>query len=201
MAQILLASTNQGKLREIQALLQGQDLELLLPSQVGIDLEVEENGQTYAENAALKGIAYAQASHLLTLSDDSGLEVDALDGLPGLRSARFAPQPNATDADRRAYLLERLRGKPRPWMARFRCVVALVTPSGEVSFAEGICPGEIISEERGQNGFGYDPIFYIPEKDKTMAELDMEEKNKLSHRARAVTAAIPILLELLRKMT
>jgi len=119
--------------------------------------------------------------------------VDALDGLPGLHSARFVARPDATDADRRQALLEHLRGKPRPWLARFRCWVAVVTPDGETHLAEGVCPGEIIPEERGQNGFGYDPIFYLPELGKTMAELSMDEKNRLSHRARAVRAAVPWL--------
>jgi XTP/dITP diphosphohydrolase len=99
---------------------------------------------------------------MLTLGDDSGLEVDALGGLPGIRSARFSPRPGATDADRRLYLLQRLQGHPRPWTARFRCTVALATPQGELYFAQGECPGEIIPDERGHNGFGYDPIFLLP---------------------------------------
>lgn len=197
MSKLLLASNNQGKLREIQALLQDLEIKLLTPAMLGINLDVDEVGQTYAENAALKGRAFAQASGLLTLSDDSGLEVDALNGLPGLHSARFAPQPGASDADRRAYLLQRLQGKPRPWMARFRCLIALATPAGSVQFAEGVCPGEIIPDERGQNGFGYDPLFLIPELGQTMAELDMESKNRLSHRARAVQAARPVLIQIL----
>jgi XTP/dITP diphosphohydrolase len=197
MARLLLASNNPGKLREIQALLQDLEIELLTPRQLGLTLDVEESGQTYAENAALKGIAFARATGLLTMADDSGLEVDALDGAPGLHSARFSHRPGATDADRRAYLLEKLAGKARPWMARFRCVIAVVTPKGKARFAEGVCQGEIIPEERGQNGFGYDPLFLIPEFGLTMAELDMGQKNKLSHRARAVQAARAILAELL----
>jgi XTP/dITP diphosphohydrolase len=197
MAKILLATNNQGKLKEIQALLADLPLELLTPRAVGLQLAVDETGQTYAENAALKGLAFAQAAGLLTLADDSGLEVDALDGQPGLHSARFSLKPGATDADRRAYLLERLAGKPQPWIARFRCVIALVEPTGRVQFTEGICPGQIISEERGDNGFGYDPIFWLPELGKTMAELSMEQKNRLSHRARAVLAARPQLQEFL----
>lgn len=191
--EILLATNNQGKLREMQALLEGAGVELVTPGQLGLALEVEENGSSYAENAALKARAFAQASGLLTLADDSGLEVDALGGRPGMYSHRFAPQPGATDADRRAYLLEQLAGRPRPWMARFRCVVAVVRPGGEARFAEGVCEGEIIPEERGDNGFGYDPVFLLPDLGRTMAELSMEEKNRRSHRALAVIAARPIL--------
>ena len=163
-------------------------------------MDIEESGQTYAENATLKGVAFAQASGMMTLADDSGLEVEALDGLPGLRSARFAPKPGASDADRRAYLLERLSGAPRPWKARFRCLIALVSPDGEIHHSEGICPGEIIPEERGDNGFGYDPIFLLTELGQTMAELSMEQKNRLSHRARAVQAARPVLITNLKNL-
>jgi len=198
MSKILLASNNKGKLDEILALLADLDIELVTPAGLGLNMEVAEDGQTYAENAARKGLAFAQAANLLTLADDSGLEVDALNGAPGLYSARFSPKPGATDADRRAYLLAQLVDIPQPWKARFRCVIALATPSGEVKFSEGICPGEIIPEERGPNGFGYDPIFLLPELGHTMAQLEMHEKNQLSHRARAVLAAKPLLVELFR---
>ena len=198
MSKILLASNNKGKLDEILALLADLDIELVTPAGLGLNMEVAEDGQTYAENAARKGLAFAQAANLLTLADDSGLEVDALNGAPGLYSARFSPKPGATDADRRAYLLAQLVDIPQPWKARFRCVIALATPSGEVKFSEGICPGEIIPEERGSNGFGYDPIFLLPELGHTMAQLEMHEKNQLSHRARAVLAAKPLLVELFR---
>jgi len=199
MHKILLASRNEGKLREIQALLSDLDFELVLPVQMGLDLHVKEDGNTYAENAALKAQAFAQASGLLTLADDTGLEVAALGGKPGLYSARFAPQPGATNADRRAYLLEQLEPHPRPWSAQFRCVVALSAPNGDTRFVEGICPGEIIPEERGQHGFGYDPIFLITSIGRTMAELAMNEKNHLSHRSRAVHAARPHLSEMMKK--
>jgi len=198
MSKILLASNNKGKLDEILALLADLNIELVTPAGLGLNMEVAEDGQTYAENAARKGLAFAQAANLLTLADDSGLEVDALNGAPGLYSARFSPKPGATDADRRAYLLAQLVDIPQPWKARFRCVIALATPSGEVKFSEGICPGEIIPEERGPNGFGYDPIFLLPELGHTMAQLEMHEKNQLSHRARAVLAAKPLLVELFR---
>jgi XTP/dITP diphosphohydrolase len=135
---------------------------------------------------------------LVVLADDSGLEVNALDGLPGIRSARFSPLPNATDADRRAYLLDLLHGRPRPWSAHFHCTVAIATPEEKIYFAQGNCMGEVIPVERGFNGFGYDPIFLLPEIGLTMAELSMIQKNRLSHRAIAVKAALPILLEVLQ---
>jgi XTP/dITP diphosphohydrolase len=198
MPTLLIASTNTGKLREIEAILgcasvDARSLSLVLPSQLGILLQVEEDGSTYAENAAKKALAYAQASGLVTLADDSGLEVNALDGRPGLYSARYAPWPGATDADRRHYLLQNLARKPRPWMAHFHCTVAIAMPGGGVYFADGDCQGEIIPEERGTGGFGYDPIFFLPALGKTMAELPMQEKNQLSHRARAILAAAPVI--------
>jgi XTP/dITP diphosphohydrolase len=197
MPKLLIGTKNKGKIVEIQALLADVDLELVSLSELNIEISVDETGETYAENAALKAQAYAQASGLVTLADDSGLEVDALNGAPGLYSARYAPQPNPTDADRRAHLLKNLAGIPRPWDARFRCVVALTTPGEDTRFAEGVCPGEIIPEECGEHGFGYDPIFFLETLGKTMAELSMAEKNELSHRARAVKAAIPVLETLL----
>lgn len=197
MPKILIATGNKGKLLEIQALLKDPGLTLLLPAELGIQLNVEENGSTYETNAAVKAMAFACASGLLSLADDSGLEVDALGGLPGVRSARFSLLLDANDADRRRYLLERLAGSPRPWTARFHCTVALARADGKLRFAHGECQGEIIPDERGQNGFGYDPIFLFPELGRTMAELSMEEKNQLSHRARAVQAARPIIMELL----
>lgn len=199
MSKIVIATNNKGKLAEITAILQDLRIELVSPAQIGVMLDVAETGETYAENAKLKGMAFWQAAGLPTLADDSGLEVDALGGRPGLYSARFSPLPEATDADRRAYLLEQLQGHSRPWTARFRCIVALVSAAGEVRLTEGICPGEIIPEERGEHGFGYDPIFYLPESGKTMAELDMDVKNRLSHRGRAVQAARPIIIEWLTK--
>jgi XTP/dITP diphosphohydrolase len=195
---LLLATENHGKVVEMQALLAGLEVKLITPADMKIEIDVEETGTTYAENAALKARAYAAASGLVALGDDSGLEVEALDGQPGLHSHRFCPKPDATDADRRAYLLELLSAKPVPlgapgWPACFHCTVAVSTPGGEVHFAEGQCPGFIVTDERGSGGFGYDPIFYIPEYGQTMAELGLAVKNRISHRARAVTAALPIL--------
>ncbi len=193
---LLIATNNQGKVRELQEILSDLHVELVTPTQIGLTLEVEEDGFTYEENAAKKALAFAHASRLIALADDSGLEVDALDGAPGLHSARYSPKTGATDADRRAYLLEKLTGKPHPWTARFHATIAVATPEGEVQFAEGNCPGEVIPEERGSGGFGYDPIFFLPELGRTMAELPAAEKNRLSHRARAAQAARPILARL-----
>ncbi|MHB1448222.1 MAG: RdgB/HAM1 family non-canonical purine NTP pyrophosphatase [Bellilinea sp.] len=200
--QLLIASSNRGKLREIQAVLAGLPVELVLPADLGLSLQVAETGVTYAENAALKARAYCLASGLLTLADDSGLEVDALNGAPGLHSARFSPKPNASDADRRALLIHTLSGIPMPpgapgWPAHFHCTVAVAEPSGVLHTAEGRCEGFIVTRERGQNGFGYDPIFYIPAEDATMAELPDERKNQISHRARALQAALPLLHSLI----
>lgn len=194
---LLIATNNNGKLKEIRAILGDLDLELVSPADLGLELEVEEDGQTYAENAAKKALAFSRVSGLTSLADDSGLEVDALGGRPGLHSNRFGPQPS-TEASRRAYLLGKLNGEPRPWAARFRATVAIASPEGGVQLVEGICPGQIVPEERGTGGFGYDPIFLVEGSDKTMAELDMEEKNRLSHRGRALQNAIPFLIELLK---
>ncbi len=193
---ILIASTNPGKLIEIRSILADDKFHLVLPADLRYSLEVVEDGLTYAENASLKAVAHARRSGLLAVADDSGLEVDALDGAPGLHSARYHPRPGASDADRRQYLLQNLAGRQRPWKAHFHCTVALASPRGQVWFAEGDCPGEVIPEERGQNGFGYDPIFWLPERGQTMAELPSEVKNQISHRARALQAALPILEKL-----
>ncbi len=194
MRRLLIATTNPGKLVEFRELLGDLSIELVLPSR---DLQVAETGSNYAENAALKARAYAAASGLLTLADDSGLEVDALGGAPGLFSARYSPLPGANDADRRAHLLANLRGLPRPWTAHFHCTAALALPDGELHLAEGQVFGEILPEERGTNGFGYDPLFLLPELGRSMAELTREEKNTLSHRARALHAALPAIRKLL----
>jgi len=197
MHKLLLATNNKGKVAEIKALLARTGLTLLTPADLGLTLEVTEDGLTYAENASKKATAFSQASGLLALGDDSGLEVDVLGGQPGRHSHRFCPIPGATDADRRKYLLEILQEAPRPWTAHFHATVAVVLPSGEAHITSGQCDGEIIPEERGSNGFGYDPIFFIPGINLTMAELEMDEKNRLSHRALAIQNAIPILKEII----
>jgi XTP/dITP diphosphohydrolase len=196
MNKLLIATNNAGKVRELQELLKGLDVQLVTPADIDLVLDVVEDGHTYQENAAKKAIAFAQASGLISLADDSGIEVDALDGAPGLYSARYSPKPGADDADRRAYLLQNLQDKPRPWTAHFHATIAIARPNGDVQFSEGDCYGEIIPEERGSGGFGYDPIFLLPELGRTTAELNMEEKNRLSHRALAVINALPILQKL-----
>lgn len=208
---LLIATNNKGKVKEIWAILEDLDIQLVLPSDIDLELDVVEDGQTYAENAAKKALAFSRVSGMIALADDSGLEVDALDGEPGLHSKRYGlpltlppfsekiggDGGGFTDADRRAILLQNLNGKPRPWLARFRATVAIAGPGRGVKLAEGICPGEIIPEERGEGGFGYDPIFLLADLNKTMAELEMDEKNRLSHRGLAIRNAIPILIELL----
>lgn len=196
---LLIASSNPGKLREFEAILRALPVRLLMPWHIGLELEVLEDGQTYAENAAKKALAYAAASQMTVLADDSGLEVDALSGAPGLHSARYAPQEGANDADRRHLLLHNLAGLPQPWTARFRCMVAVADPNGALFYGEGEVRGEISPEERGSGGFGYDPVFFIPEYGKTMAELPEEVKNRISHRARAAAAVLPTLRKLIEQ--
>jgi XTP/dITP diphosphohydrolase len=199
MLSLLIATTNAGKFAELASLLQKLPLKLISPADLNLHLDVEENGETYASNSSLKAIAFAKAGQILSIADDSGLEVDALDGLPGLHSARFTGDHNASDAERRALLISKLRDKPKPWTAHFHCTVAVSTPAGECIFGDGDCPGEIIDRELGSNGFGYDPIFMLTEIHKTMAQLSMDEKNQLSHRARAVQALLTTLNKLLEK--
>ncbi len=190
---LLLGTNNRAKVREYRSLLPDLDYELVTMAEQGISVAVEEVGESLEENARLKARAVAEKSRLLTLADDSGLEVDALGGEPGRLSARYAGE-NATDKELIEYLLQRLDGVP--WenrTARFRCVIALATPEGKVELCSGECPGLITFEPRGEHGFGYDPIFYLPELDKTMAELTLEQKNKISHRGRAARKAAQVL--------
>ena len=190
-ARLLIATRNAGKLREMLALLGLPGLQLVSLDELGITDEVDE-GADYAENARRKASIFAQRSGLWTVGDDSGLEVDALGGAPGPHSARLAGFQRS-DADRRAMLLTLLAPHPRPWTARFRCSVALASPEGEVDLVEGVCPGQVVPGERGSGGFGYDPVFLVDSLGQTMAELPTAEKNRLSHRARAVQALLPIL--------
>ncbi len=194
---LLISTNNKGKVLELRDLLHDLPAELVTPADIGLSLQVAEDGSTYAENARRKAVAFAQASGLISLADDSGLEVEALDGAPGLHSARYLATPGATDAQRRAYLLQNLQDKPRPWAARFRSTVAVAVPGGAVHAAEGICDGEIVPDERGTGGFGYDRLFYLPGLGQTMAQLSLSSKNRVSHRARSVLALRPILMQLL----
>ena len=190
---LLLATNNQGKVREYRSLFQNLPYALVTPLEVGITAAVEEVGRSLEENARLKATALADESRLLTLADDSGLEVDALGGEPGPLSARYAGE-GASDRDRVNYLLSRLKGVPgEKRSARFRCVLAIVTPDGKVEFCSGECRGFITFKPRGEQGFGYDPVFYLPELDKTMAELPLEIKNQISHRGQAARKAYPVL--------
>jgi XTP/dITP diphosphohydrolase len=186
---LLIATGNPGKVREFQKLLEGTTWDLVTPEEAGIaGLEVVEDGNTYQANAARKARAYANASGLPALADDSGLEVDALDGAPGIYSARYAgPGRTDQDAANRTKLLGALDGVPTPKRtARFRAAVALSHPYGpDVRFGEGVVEGRIAEDERGDRGFGYDPVFELPD-GRRMSELPAEEKNAISHRARAL---------------
>ena len=178
---LVIASGNAGKLREYRDLLSGAGVEL-----VAFDSEVDEVGESYSENARLKAEAALARSGLPSLGDDSGLEVEALDGFPGIKSARLGP----TQKERTAELLRRLEGVPRPWNARFVCVIALAVPGRDPRFFEGECRGEVVPEWRGEAGFGYDPIFLVPGTGKTFGEMPPEEKRKYSHRAAAARALL-----------
>jgi len=181
--------------REYRSLLQDLPYELVTLAEQGITTIVSEIGGSLEENARLKATLLAAESQLLALADDSGLEVDALGGEPGRLSARYAGE-NASDKDRVNYLLLRLKGVPREKRsARFRCVIAIATPDGEVEFCSGECQGFITFEPRGEQGFGYDPVFYLPELDKTMAELPLEIKNQVSHRGQAARKAYQLLTQ------
>lgn len=196
MRKLLLATLNPGKVREYRVLLDGLGYEMTTLTEQGITEAVTEAGDSYEQNARLKAIAYSKVSQLVALADDSGLEVDALGGRPGISSARFAGN-GATDADKVRVLLARLSGVS--WegrTARFRCVIAIATPEGQCQVCYGECPGIIALDPRGENGFGYDPVSFLPELGKTMAELPSETKNQISHRAEASRNARQLLLQL-----
>lgn len=213
MVKLVIATNNAGKQVEFRELLAGWPGEIVFPQDLDLALDVEEKGDSFAEIAALKARAYATASGLPCLADDSGLEVDALGGAPGIYTARYAG-PGASDADRYNKLLAALGDLPlEQRTARFRCAVALALPGnadaddqagdsgqtsveGDVSVTQGTCEGVIDFEPRGTNGFGYDPVFYLPEYGRTMAELPDTVKNQISHRARALQAARGMLDEL-----
>ena len=192
---LLVATGNAGKVLELAELLQGVPFVLVSLRDLGLPTEIEEPADTFEGNAVIKAETYAQMSGLLTMADDSGLEVDALDGAPGVHSRRFAGG-GASDADRTALVLRRLAGTP--WerrTARYRCVLALAAPNEPAITCEGVCSGMIDYGPRGEGGFGYDPVFYLPEYGRTVAELTLEEKNRVSHRARAAQKAAALLME------
>lgn len=196
MPKLLLATSNPGKLKEYRVLLDGLGYQLTTLAEEGIAQIVTETCSSYEGNARLKAVTYAELSQLLTVADDSGLEVDALDGKPGIQSASFAGEA-AADEDRVNLLLAHL--KAIPWEKRtacFKCAIAIATPEGKCRICYGECRGMIALEAKGKNGFGYDPIFFLPEKGKTMAELPLKIKNQISHRARASQKAAQVLGQL-----
>ncbi|MGH7763642.1 MAG: RdgB/HAM1 family non-canonical purine NTP pyrophosphatase [Candidatus Dormibacteraceae bacterium] len=178
---LVIASGNPGKLQEYRDLLSDAGFEL-----VAFDSEVDEVGETYEQNARLKAEAAAERSGLPSLGDDSGLELDVLGGFPGVRSARLAP----TQSERTAELWRRLEGHPRPWHARFICIISLAAPGSQTRCFQGECRGELLPQARGRNGFGYDPVFYVPADGKTFGEMPPAEKRQYSHRAAAVQSLL-----------
>lgn len=192
---LLLATNNGGKIREYRSLLQELPVKLVTLAEQSITVDVEEVGGSMEENARLKAMTLSRESGLPALADDSGLEVDALGGEPGVLSARYAGE-GASDSERADLLLSRMEGVP--WeerSAHFRCVIAVAMPDGRCRFGYGDCPGMILFQPEGSGGFGYDPVFYIPSLDKTMARLSLEEKNAISHRGKAVRELPRIVLE------
>lgn len=196
MKKLLIASTNKGKIKEVRAQLKDFDFEI-----IGLDnfpelMNIEEDGDSFEENALKKARVSAQKTNLITLADDSGLEVDYLDGKPGIYSARFSGE-NATDQENNKKLLKELKGvEKEKRTARFRCVMALYDPANDYyNTVDGSCEGRILKSPRGENGFGYDPLFYVESRGKTMAELPPKVKNKISHRANALTKMKKIIKE------
>ena len=199
MPRLLLATNNHGKIVEFQQLLEGCGWELVTPGELGLNVQAEETGQGYAENATIKAVEYARASGLVALADDSGLEVDALGGRPGVLSARYAG-PDRTDRERVQALLQELEGVPdEKRAARFRAVIAIAWPDGEVVLVEGTVEGRIGREPRGESGFGYDPIFLLPQRGVTVAQLTPDEKHAVSHRGEAARKAREVLERRLRE--
>ena len=190
MRKLLIATTNNGKVKEVISALDGVDFEIVSLKDFPNLPSVEETGTTFKENAIIKAKAYCEYTSLLTLADDSGLEVDFLDGAPGVYSSRFAEN----DIERNKKLLDMLENvKDEDRTARFKCVIALAEKNGSIHTCDGIVEGVILREMKGTNGFGYDPVFYIPSAGKTMAELTYQEKNNISHRGKAIKKAIKIL--------
>jgi XTP/dITP diphosphohydrolase len=193
---LILATRNPNKVREISGLLSSHEIKVLSLDEFPDISDIEEDGDTFRENAQKKAAIVCAETSKITLADDSGLEVDCLEGAPGVMSSRFAGE-NKNDQANNKKLLELMSGVPAELRtARFKCVMAIAVPDGWVYTAEGVCEGIITEEPRGHGGFGYDPLFYLPDYGKTMAELDLEAKNKISHRSRALAGAMDILLEI-----
>lgn len=186
MIEILFATSNAGKAKEVQAMFSNLDVDVKTLREEGIDVAIEENGQTFAENALIKAKAIAGMTDKIVLADDSGLVVDYLNGEPGIYSARYMGEDTSYDI-KNARILERMEGVPDDQRtARFVCAMAAIMPGGEVICTEGIMEGLIGYEMKGTNGFGYDPIFYLPEYGMTSSEISPEKKNEISHRGKAL---------------
>lgn len=188
MPRIIFATSNEGKMREIRQIMQDSEYEVVSLKEAGISADIVENGTTFEENAVIKASAIAKLTGELAMADDSGLEVDYMDKAPGIYSARFLGEDTSYDI-KNTYILDKLKGVPQEERsARFVCAIALAKPDGTAITRKATIEGYIGYEIRGENGFGYDPIFMVPEFDKTTAELSIEEKNKISHRAKALMA-------------
>ena len=198
---LVVGTNNPGKLREFRDLLDGCGFELVTPAELGVEFGPDETGSTFEENARIKAVAAMTATGLLALADDSGLEVDHLGGRPGVYSARYAggdrQDPSLSDEDRVRIVLDEMRGVPDDQRAaRFRCAIAIAAPDGAVETVDGVFEGRLAHQPRGANGFGYDPIFVVPELGVTSAELPPDEKNAMSHRGQAALKAREILRQI-----
>jgi XTP/dITP diphosphohydrolase len=197
--EIVAATKNIGKINEIRKALEKIDVKVLSMDELGLEIDVDEDGKTYSENAIKKAAEVAKRSGRISLADDSGLEIDALNGKPGINSSRFAGI-NADDRERNLKVLEMMKDVPNGKRgARFRCVIAIVAPIGKSYTCEGVCEGEIAESIRGDKGFGYDPIFIIPEYGKTFGELGPEVKDKISHRAKALKKAKKLITKIFQQ--
>lgn len=196
---LLVATRNKGKVDELASLIGDLVIEWLSLDDLEIDLRVDESGDTFRENAIIKALAYSKESGMLTLADDSGLEVDALNGRPGVRTARYGGD-SLSPRQRYELLLRELRDVPgERRSARFRCVVALARPDGLAGIASGTCEGLIAKEPEGAGGFGYDPVFYLPDQGMTMAQLSAADKHRISHRGKAIAGIAQLLREEIKK--
>ncbi len=203
MTELLIATNNLHKVTEYSQIFSDLPVALTYLANVGINLDPEETGTTFEENAIIKALAFAQATDLLVLADDSGLEVDALNGEPGVFSARYGHTAKDDHAGRYQLVLNRLAVKDVPWRertARFKCVITLAIKECLVGTVEGTVEGYIAYEPKGQHGFGYDPVFFIPEFNQTMAQISSAQKHSISHRGRAAQMAIPLIERLLEEI-
>lgn len=193
---VILASNNQNKLREMQAILSPLGWEILRMSDIGLAVDPDENGETFEENSKIKAVAVMEASGLPAIADDSGVEVDALNGDPGVHSARYGGEACPDDKARNRFLLKNMEQVPDGKRSgRFVSVITMAMPDGRIYSARGTLEGEILREEKGDGGFGYDPLFFIPTENLTMAEITPERKNQISHRAVALRKFVDIIKE------